>query len=343
MKHIERRKLLRTAAGLASVAAVGSTAGCLDSAPSTAESSDVLDAIPAGADAVAYANVDTIRQDEGVKTLTNTHLEQRSQYEYYDGPEDFDGLLGHIEDEWETDPSNVHEATVFSEFGGTDDELFAEYGGVVLRADLEAEDVKRGLENVENIDFSEVEHSGSVVYEPESADGRWVGSLSTDRVVVGTEDAVYDAIDVQNGDSDTIDSEVENAYTETRDAPVRFAGRMPSPSDNPAVPESVAKRSDEPIDLTPLDDVDTLRGSVYRDDDVRGLETTLAASDRDAAADATDVVTELRDRAQSSIPYGSVADLVGDISVEQDGSSVKASLRKTVSELDSVLEDTYGG
>lgn len=331
MKQIARRDALQAVAGLTSVAVVGTVAGRLNPAPATAPP----DAVPATADGLVYADADILRQDDGLRALTTAALQQRAQYVSADGsPRTVDALLADLESEFDTDPTKVHRATAFGDIGG--DELFGGYAGVVLDAELSAEDVKSGIENLDDIAFSELEESGTVIYEPDSADGPWVGGLGSDRVVVGTEAAVYDAVDVQNGETATVGEPIRGAFTDTRDAPVRFASRLPDPSDNDAVAATV-DGGGQSIDLTPLDHAATLGGAVYRNGDVRGLETTIDAADTAAAIDVTSVVRELRECAESELRDGAVADLVGDITVERDGATVTASVERTTGELRSMV------
>ena len=337
MQGMQRRDLLRSAAGLASVAAVGSTAGCLDSVPFVGSSSGALDAIPDDADALMYANIDVVREDKGVETLTNAYLDKRSESDYYEGPEDFDEVLDEFEDESDIDPTKLHEMTAFSEFGGSDYETFEEYGAAIINADLTAENIKDSLEDADNIDFEEAEHSGSVVFEPEAEGGPWVGALPSDEIVVGTEDAVHDTIDVKNGDEDPLEDELKDAYTSTRDAPFRFATNMPDPDDS-TIPESDGS-GDDSIDFSPLEDVNTVAGTVYRDGDTRGLEVTMNAEDESAAEDVTEMLNEVRDEVESETDNGDAEDILEDVTIEQNGSSVTSSIERTISELEELIED----
>ncbi|MBX0287647.1 hypothetical protein EGH22_15035 [Halomicroarcula sp. F28] len=342
MKEIARRDALQAVAGLVSVATAVTVTGRPRSAPPS-DSTTALDTVPATADAVVDANVDALRQDDGLRTLTTVALQQRAQYVSADSsaeqPRDVDALLSDIETEFETSPERVHRATVFGDVGGDGDDLFDGYAGVVLRAELSAEDVKSGIENFDDIAFTELDESGTVVYEPESDDSPWVGALGSDRVAVGTEAAVFDAVGVRNGETATVGEPIRGAYTDTREAPVRFATRLPDPSRNDAVPAGVGGNGGQSIDITPLDDVTTLAGSVYRDGDVRGLEATLSAADTGAARDVTSVVRQLRDRAASELQDAEVADVVGDLAVDRDSTTVTASVSRTVDELSSLVEE----
>jgi uncharacterized protein YjbJ (UPF0337 family) len=330
--------MMRSPAGLASVAALGSTAGCLDSVPFVGSASGALEAIPESADALMYANTDTIREDDGVRTLTNTYLDKRSESDYYEGPEDFDEVLQDFQDESDIDPTKLHEITVFSEFGGSDYETFAEYGAAIIDADLTAENIKDSLANADDIDFQEATHSGAVVYEPDEEGGPWVGALPSNEIVVGTEDAVHDSIDVKKGDKNALSGELKEAYTSTRDAPFRFATRMPDPEDNESIPQESGS-GDDSVDYSPLEDVDTIAGTVYKDGDTRGLEVTMNTADESAAGDVAEMLEDARDQLESLTEDGDAEDILADITIEQDGSSVTSSLERTISELEALIED----
>jgi len=334
METIGRRKLLRSAAGVASITALGPATGFLGSGSPTSSEASPLAAVPAAADAVVYADVDTIRTDEGVQVLTDTYLRQRAQSPYYEGPDGYDELLAEIETEWETDPKKLHEVTAFGRFGGRDG-LFADYGGAVLEADLSAGNVADALANLDDVDFEAVGRSGSVVYEPDG-DGPWVGTLPSERVVVGTEGAVADAIGVANGDRAGVEPDLTTVFGRTRAAPVRFASRLPRPRN---LPTSTAADSGEEIDLTPARDIVAVGGSVFRDGAVRALETTVYTQSSDAAADVAEMLGKLRDRAAAQLRAGPTADLVGDIAIERDGTTVRTGLKQTVGELRAVVED----
>lgn len=338
MKEIARRDALQAVAGLASAAAVGTVAGRFGSAPATT----ALDAVPEPADAVVRADVDALRQDDGLRALTTAALQQRARYQSADGaaeqPRDVDALLSAVESDLETDPAKVHRATAFGDVGGDGDELFGGYAGVVLGAELSAEDVKSGIENLDDIDFTELEASGTVVYEPESGDGPWVGALESDRVVVGTEVAVADAVDVENGEAASVGDPVRGAYADTREAPLCFASRLPDPSDNDGVPRTVGGGSGRSVDLAPLAQVTTLAGAVYRDGEVRGLESTLSATDTAAAREVARTVRKLRERVESELRDDALVDIVGDVTVERDGAAVTASVSRTVEELESLVD-----
>jgi len=336
VKQLARRDALQAVVGLAAAAAVGTVAGRHGSA----HARTALDAVPETADAVVHADVDALRRDGGMRTMATAALQQRRQYVSAEpnGYRDVDALLSDVEADLDTDPSKVHRATVFGDVGGDGDDLFGGYAGVVFRAELSADDVKSGIENLDDIDLSKIEKSGTVVYEPETDGGPWVGALDADRVVVGTEAAVSDAVDVASGETAAVGDPLRGAYGESREAPVRFASRLPGPSRNAAVPTAV-NAGGRSVDITPLDHVTTLAGAVYRDDDVRGLETTLSAADPVAANDVARVVRRLRDRVESELRDRELADIVGDIAVDRDGATVTTSVSRTVDELETLVED----
>lgn len=336
-----RRSFLRASAGLASVAAIGSTAGCLDSVPFVGGGGQV-NAVPEDANGIMYANLDAIRDDDGVKQVANAYYSAMAEYEYYDGPEDFEEALEDFEDNTDLDPSEAHTVVSFAGYGGEYGLLDNEYSAVIVTADWSADDVTDSIAGGnDNVEFEEDTREGKTIYEPSEDYYSYVGVLNDGRYVVGQEDAVEDTIDAVTGNDDGLEKEVKNAYSNTRSAPIRYASIMPDPGEYDSVPESYGRGENE-VDLGVLEDVDSVSGSVYRNGDTRGFAATLAADDSDTASNLADIIdgaiAVYRDNAYDE----TAKDLADDLDVSQNGSSVTISFEKTISELTDLIEENVG-
>jgi len=351
MTNQSRRGFMQSAAGVTALAITGSTAGCLEQVPLVGESS-VPDTVPEDGDAVVYADVTTIIADEGVRSLTNAYLDQQSEFEYYDGPEDFEDVLSEFEDETDFEASQITEATTF--FGYDDSEAVdEEYAGLRLEIDLSVEDFIDGLEDSEDSEYDEEEYGGQTVYVSEDEE-TWVGILSVDgTVVAGTEDAVKDTIDVANGDGDSMDEELSSAYSGSRSSPFRFAARVPSTGDDellPAETEQPTGDGQETYDLSVFDDIQTVAGAVYRDGSLRGMAVDFSADDADTAEDLAELLGDLQsdwtdaleDAETDEQAAGDAAAILGEVTVEQNGATVTVGLEKEVDELEGLIEEYAG-
>lgn len=311
------------------MAAAGTAAGALGAAGTT---NGARDAVPSNAEALVDANIGVLRRDDGMRTLADAALYQRAQFAGDTGPASVAALHADARASFDTDPARLHRVTAF----GSVSDPAGGYRGVVLEADVTAQAIKTGFENLDDIAFDELRESGSVVYEPESADGPWVGSLPGERLVVGTEAAVHDAIDTANDEAASIGGAVAGAYTNTREAPVRFASRLPGPSDSDAVPSALDIDTGRPVDLGPLDDATTLSGAVYGSGDTRGLAVTLTADSAGAADEVATLLSELRDRLEADLDDDRLAAVIGDVAIRRDGATVRSWVEKSVAELESL-------
>ena len=335
-----RRSFLQAAGGLAAVAAAGSTAGCLDAVPFIGGGGQ-LAAVPEDSSAIMYANVDTVREDEGVQTVTNAYLSARSESEWYDGPEDYEEALDEFEDDADLDPEGLHELVAFAEYGGDYGLVNNDYTAAIMEADWEIDDVIDSLEESNGVEYDEDEHSGQPFYEPEEDYASFAGVLSDDRIVVGQEDAVEDAIDADQGEDDGIDDELSGAYSDTRSAAVQYASVMPDPGEYDNVPETYGYGEEE-VDLGVLEDVTTVAGSVYAEGDTRGIAVTMAADDEDAASDLADVTEGVLAYAEENTYNETAVDLIGDVEVSEDGTDVTVSFEKSVGELEDLIDENMG-
>lgn len=340
-EHRSRRSFLRASAGLASVAAVGSTAGCLDSVPLIGGGGE-LNAVPEDTSGLLYADIDTIRTDEGVTQVANAYYEAMGEYDYYDGPESWEEALDEFEDEIELDPREAHEIVGFAGYGGDYGLVDDEYTAVVVWAEWDADDVTDSIaRNDDDLEFEEDEHEGQTVYEPSEDWTSWVGVLGDGQYVVGQEDAVEDAIDATKGEDDGLESEVRNAYSNTRSAPFRFASLVPDPGEYDTVPESYG-RGDEAVDLGVLEDVATVGGSIYDDGDTYGMAATLAADDSETAENLADIIDGAIAVYQDRTYNETASDLVDELDVSQDGSSVTVTFEQTLADLTDLIEENVG-
>lgn len=353
MSGQDRRTFIRQGIGLTALVSTGSLAGCsTESIPLVGNGSSVAQSVPESADSLVYADVDVILEDEGVRTLTNTYLDQQSEYEYYDGPTSLEEWISTVEDESNFDVTTIDRATVFAEFGGESYETYdPEYGAAIGAVEVTLEDLRESVEEGFDQSLSETEYNGQMVFEAEDEDF-WVGSLPSEGgVAVGTEDGVKDAIDVAQGDEDAVASDLADAFSGTRDSPFRFASRVPDTGQDEPIPEETTRYDDgEEVtyDLTVFDDIELVSGSVYRDGTLRGMAVSFTADSSDTAGELAELLQEMQDE-YASMWEGTDDDVANDIAsilreveISQDGATVTSSLEKEIEELDSLIEE-YGG
>lgn len=318
---------MRGTAGIATMTMAGGLAGCLDTLLGS-DSADAIESVPASADGIVRLDVPEIIADEGVQRVTNTFLTSISEDPNYDGPTDFEGALEEVEDEYGLNPHHIDEATVFWSH-------FESNLGAIVHISLSIDAVIDFLEDWERSSYEEDEYEGVPIFRPDRSSAFWAGHLETDVVVVGTEAAVKAVIDVVETDASGVDSDLDDAYSSTTEAPVRAAALVPGPSDTEAID---ASSPDGEINYEPLDEVSTAYGTIERDGSVRRATATLDATDEEAAAGTVTMAEDIRAEFQAeSEPW--LADLVTDIEVDRSGSAVTIELEKEIEELETLVDN----
>ncbi|WP_136718022.1 hypothetical protein [Halorientalis salina] len=309
-----RRTLLQASGALLGTATVGSLAGCsvLNDSKPDQTAGGRADAVPDDASAVFYADADTLLADSELKAGIDDHLADLSATDGYSGPASVDEMLGTAEDAAGVDPTALSELLLFADVEGD-----AGYGGVLVWSDLDEDEFVDALESTGVIaSAEESEYEGNTVYEQSGNAG--VGVLGSGRFVLGTEDAVEDAIDVDNGDADAVSGSFRDTYAGTEGS-IRFAT---------AVPESWVPSSSDgaEIDPQPISAAKYASGSFAENGSDRTLELTFHAGTEDDAEDIESVVDAGRVLAE---------DRVGGLSDEE----IEPEMESVVADLESALDD----
>ncbi|MEF8830334.1 MAG: twin-arginine translocation signal domain-containing protein [Halobacteriales archaeon] len=329
-----RRDVLRTAGALGAAGLATSLAGCQQVQNMVGMGSNRTNQVPEDADSALFVDVGAVMDDDGVKTIANAYLDEISQSEYYEGPDDYEELKDRFEDEADLDPSEIQWQIGFSEY--SDYGVTSEYGGSLFEANWAEDDVVDALEDNNDVSYDDDDHEGKTVYEPESDYGSYLGVISGSKYVIGSQDAVEDAIDVAAAGGDKMDQELRDAYGSTRNAPVRYVGGMvPNLSETTSV-------GGEELDVTPLSDVERVAGAVYKDGDKRGTENTMDVEDENDAEDVADVLDGYFALVSEGEYVSDIAkDVADEIEVEQNGSEVVVRYETTVSDVEDAIEESF--
>lgn len=347
-----RRDVLQTGAALSGLATLGSLAGCTgqqnpendedstedgdgEETPDTGDSP--LHRVPESADAAAHGDAEAVLDDRGTERVVNAMLEMQAKKSWYSGPETYEALLSRFSDDFGLDVDGIETVTPFWAWGSSDsyNTVSQEFAGWLFRADWAENDLIQSIEQA-NTEYEETEHAGQPVYEPDYEYSYWVGVVGDGEYVLGSEDAVKDAIDVQHADEDPMDEDLRAAYETTRTGPARFVGTIPTDH----LPDK-AGPNDE-FDLAILDDIDVVVGAVYVNGDNRGIETTFVAADEATADDAAAMLDGLVTAASDQVGNDAFAEALGSVEVSQDGSTVLVSYEASIATLVDLVEESMG-
>ncbi|MFC7225955.1 hypothetical protein N0B31_00955 [Salinirubellus salinus] len=335
-----RRDVLRASAGVG-LAALTASAGCTEQISDFTGGGGVsTDSAPAASRGVFTADVQGLLGDENTARLANAYLGVVSQNEYYSGPESYEAVLDEAEAEATLPPSGLQSVLGFGEFGyfgfGGD-----AYAGAVFEAEWSETEVVDALEDG-GATYTEGEYSGTTTY---TNDSEYVEAelavLGDGRYVVGSTDAVEDAVDVANGEGDAIGSALSNAYDGTRDGYVRYGAEVPDDSLPRRIPVG-----GETVELDAYQRVTHSGGALYSNGDTVGLEVVFVAVDSQAAEAVVEQTEALVTVAKSTESTTEEVEAALDrLTVSQDGDTVSTTYETTVAELETRIEalgEQYG-
>ena len=335
-----RRDVLRASAGVG-LAALTASAGCTEQLDGLTGGGGVgTDSAPASSQGVFTADVQGLLGDENTARLANAYLDVVSQNEYYDGPESYEAVLDEAEAQATLPPSELESVLGFGEFGslGFGGEAYA---GVVFEAGWSESEVVDALEE-NGSTYTEGEYSGTTTYTNDSEyTDATLGILGDGRYVLGTTDAVEDAIDVVGGDGDSIGSALSGAYDATRDGYVRYGTELPDDSIPRAIPAG-----DERVELDAYQRVTHSGGALYSNGDTVGIEVVFVAVDEQAAeavVEQTEALVTVAKSLESTTEEVEAA--LDRLTVSQDGANVSITYETTVDELETRIEalgEQYG-
>lgn len=235
-----------------------------------------------------------------------------------------------FENETGVDPGPAREVVVFSDNRSENESA---YGGFVLHTDAETDTAVGGIRDTTNSTYRTTTYSGATVHVPANASNRYIGVLGEGQVVVGTQAAVRDTIDVSAGDADALDGPLRAAYEGTRNGTVRFATSAPGrwvPAGGDFVNVEVYRK------------LDTAAGTYYIDGGTAGLTVRLGAS---STANAQTVAQATQGAAvigQRTIENESVARSLEAVNVTREGKTVTVRYEQPLGPFQRTVRYLYG-
>lgn len=287
--HSTRRLAFVALVTVALALSAGCTGALSGGDAAGASKEPALDTVPAGADVIAYADVQGMMTDDALRNVSNTSIALQSKRPGYEGPANVEAAIAEFENESELDMSKLAGITFFGQYanqtGGSD-----EYSAAIISADWTEENVVDAMESDDegglDYNLTETEYEGYTLYEPSSEDGSWLGIVSDTVHVTGNESAVKDALAVAAGDQDAVSGDLKTEFENTKEgAYVRFASSVPQER----VPaEQVGSGTQYNTEV--FNDVTVVSGSQYTDGKTVGLSFNMRFSSSSSASSAKDVV-----------------------------------------------------
>jgi hypothetical protein len=324
-----RRDVLQASAGVGLVALTAS-AGCTEQIGDLTGGGGVsTESAPAESRGVFTADIQGMLGDANTERLVNAFLDAFGE----GAPDSYEALLDEAEAEATLPPSDLRSVLGFGTtgylgFGGE------AYAGALFEAEWAESDVVAALEG-NDASYTEGEYAGTTVYRDDAEYSDATLAVPGDgRYVLGTANAVEDAVDVANGDGDSIGSALSDAYDGTRNGYVRYGAEMPD--------DSIPSRFPIGEDTVEFDAYQRLThsgGALYSNGDTVGLEVLFVAVDAQAAqmvAEQTESLITVAASMESTTEEVEAA--LERLTVSQDGTDVSITYETTVDELEARIE-----
>jgi hypothetical protein len=243
---------------IASVAIIGAlvATGCRSARPPA----PLTDGVPQRANLVASIEITEILTDEDL-------VEAYDEAEKDPGmPQTLEEALEEIEEETGIDLTDFTQAVVFS-----DTECEDGYWGAFVTGTVDEDDLLEAIEDEIGGELSDYTHRGYDVYTDDSEENG-ICFLTDDSFLVGTVDAVEDAIDVATGYASPLTGPVVDLYEALGDVWVRVAAEVPAETIGDATEDEVS------IDSETLEHIEVVGAGLDKEGDRVTLEVRVCLS-----------------------------------------------------------------
>lgn len=306
-----------------------------------ASGANLADTVPAGVDAVVYADM-SVARDGTTATLVNGYINVTQQVNpAYDGPGSYQEFVIRQSGGENLSAGGLNEAIAYGRYpnqSATDLRAVSTTGyfGVVFDAEWSEDELVAELSDG---DAETREYEGYTVYVVQSdrldSPPMWVGVLDSGQYVLGTANATKDALDTDRGASDTFGGELRSEYENTReDGYLRFAAEMPT------------ERIPDTREYETLRTVETVAGSYYTEGDEIGIEARMTTGSSSDADDLQSIVEGSLASASQFTTSEDVAAVFDNVSVEQDGNAVTVTVQMraeaVVDSYEAALDGLFG-
>lgn len=330
------RKVLAVALVALLVASAGCSSLSLGDGGGNAPSATADDA-PNDSEFVVWMDMQGAMNDGTLRELSNEYLSLQAEQQYYEGPTNVDEAISQMQNQSGLDPTKAKHAMFF----GSTSMTTSDYFGMVLTGSWSTDEFVTTMKNESSYEYSEETYNGHTVHVPDSEyASSTIGVLKDGKFVVGSEAAVKDAIDVAEGDVESIDGPVRDKFETTREGHLRYAMSVPQER----IPAGQIG-DDSQFNTDVFNKVTVVSGSGYTTSDSVGLTVRMTFSAESAAGNAKSIIKGATQMYRGVVSDNATKTLLSEehLTVEQSGSDVTVTSENSVDTLSDLLERLYGG
>ena len=300
-----------------------------------------MSAIVAGCGAPGLTATEFIPQDANLianiqisKIINDRHLRDAyAEFEKEPGqPQTLEEALDELVDETGIDLRDFSEVVIFAD---TATLTQAGYLGVIIEGTFNESQLIDSIEQEAGEEFTTSDYKGYSLYTDEGEEFG-IAFLTNRVLLLGTMEAVRDAIDVSKGDQEQISGIIVDAYNRLGDALIKFAFELPEEA-REALTEELTP-GEIPISLDSFADIDIVGFALNKRAETITIQISPHFLSTDSAQDAKDTLSGAISLFRGMLEIPEVKDLLGKIEVNVTDSWVTIALEITLSEIEELAE-----
>jgi hypothetical protein len=301
---------------------LATVAGCKASGP------NAIELVPQGANLIARIQVSRIINDQDLRNAYDEAEKEPGQ------PQTFEEALDEIDNETGIDLHDFSQAVIFADITTIEQ---ASYLGVIIEGSVAEEQFIDNIEDKMGAEFTTSDYKGYklyTIYTDEEAEFV-IAFLSDSMLLLGTTEAVKDAIDVSKGDVEPVGGIILDAYNRLGDALIKLAFEFPE-EEREALAEGFVP-SETPISLESFADIDMIGFSINKEADTITTKIESHFLSIDSAQDAKDALSGAISLFKGLLQDPEIKELLGKMEVTATDSWMTIALELTVSEIEELI------
>jgi len=282
--------------------------------------------VPQDANLIAVIQVSKIINDRDLRDAYDEAEKDSGQ------PQTIEEALDELVEEVGVDLRDCQQAVIFADTTGL---AQVAYLGVIIEGSF---DEKQFIDNIEEKTGEELTTSDYKGYElyTDEREQFGIAFLSDTMLLLGTPEAVKDAIDVSKGDKKKIGGAILDAYNRLGDALIKFALEFPEEA-REALTEGLVP-GEIPISLDSFEDIDILGFAISKEADTLTAKIDAHFLSTDSAQDAKDTLSGAISLFKGTLQVPEMKELLGKIEVTVADSWVTIALEIMLSEIEKLME-----
>ena len=285
-----------------------------------------IELVPQDANLIANIQISEIINDGDLRDAYAEFEKEPGQ------PQTIEEALDELVDEIGIDLRDFSEAVIFADITTIEQ---ADYLGVIIEGTFNETQFIGNIEQQAGEELITSDYKGYTLYTDEGEEFG-IAFLTSRMLLLGTMEAVKDAIDVSKGDREQISGIIVDAYNRLGDALIKVAFELPEEVGEALTEEVVP--GEIPISLDPFADIDIVGFAINKRAETITIQIIPHFLSTDSAQDAKDTLSGAIILLRGTLEVPEIKELLGKIEVSATDSWVTIAFEITISEIEQLAE-----